>query len=96
MIFRDDFENMTEEEIGRQKVILDLIHKSMGQEKVMIYALETPELVREVVGMIDNLMKSQGDVYSISYGRCEVFGTSLYIVLETPYFGGALNQKMVV
>jgi len=93
MEFRDDFENMTDEEIERQGHILDVIFKAMDREKTMVYALGIEERVDKVERTIDILSKNASAEYTIKHERCEIFGTTLYIVLETPFFGGAANKK---
>ena len=93
MKFRDDFENMTDEEIERQGLILDVIFKAMDREKTMVYAPGIEERVDKVERFIGHLQRDANVEYTITHERCEVFGTTLYIVLETPFFGGAANKK---
>ena len=93
MKFRDDFENMTDEEIERQGLILDVIFKEMDREKTMVYAPGIAERVDRVERWIESLLTNADVEYTIKHERCEVFGTTLYIVLETPFFGGAANKK---
>ena len=93
MKFRDDFENMTEEEIERQGLILDVIFNAMDREKTMVYAPGIEERVDRVESLIESLLRNEEAAYTIKHERCEIFGTTLYIVLETPYFGGAANKK---
>ena len=88
MEFRDDFENMTEEEIEQQKKILDIIHAEMNREKTMTYAPEAPKRIKSVVGYIDGLLYGEDFEYKIDYERCEMFGSAMYISVEVPIMGG--------
>ena len=88
MKFRDDFENMTEEEIERQEKILDIIHASMNREKTMTYAPDAPKRIKSVVGYIESLLRDEDFEYKINYERCEIFGKALYIVVDVPIIGG--------
>ena len=88
MNFRDDFENMTEEEIERQNKILDVIFNAMDREKTMTYAPEAPKRIKSVVRYIDALLRNEDFEYKINYERCEIFGSALYIVVEVPIMGG--------
>jgi len=88
MKFRDDFENMTEEEIERQENVLDIIHGEMNREKTMTYAPDAPKRIKSVVGYIESLLHGEDFEYKINYERCEIFGSALYIVAEVPIIGG--------
>ena len=65
MKFRDDFENMTDEEIERQGLILDVIFKEMDREKTMVYAPGIGERVDKVERTIDILSKNANVEYTI-------------------------------
>jgi len=88
MKFRDDFENMTEEEIERQENILDIINGEMNREKAMAYAQDAPKRIKSVVGYIESLLRDEDFEYKINYERCEIFGSALYIVVDVPIIGG--------
>jgi len=87
-MLRDDFENMTEEEIEQQEKILDIIHGEMNREKTMTYTPDAPKRIKSVVGHIDGLLRNEDCNYTINYERCEIFGSALYIVVEVPIIGG--------
>ena len=88
MIFRDDLENMTEEEIDRQKIILDILYKEMNRDKTMIYAPDTLKRIKSVVGYIDTLLLNEDFEYKIIFERCKISGTTLYIIVDIPIIGG--------
>jgi len=55
MIFRDDFENMTEEEIEQQEKILYIIHGAMNREKTMTYTPDAPKRIKSVLYIVVEL-----------------------------------------
>ena len=65
----------------------------MDREKTMVYAPGIEERVDKVERTIDILSKNANVEYTIKHERCEIFGTTLYIVLETPFFGVFVSLK---
>jgi len=88
MKFKDDYENMTEEEIERQVKILEIIHGEMNREKTMTYAPDAPKRIKSVVGYIEGLLREEDFEYKINYERCKIFGSALYITVDVPIIGG--------